>query len=42
VKLASRDGAFVSVTELDANQRKALSSLGVRPPKRLQNLTLSA
>jgi transposase len=41
VKLSSKDGAFQSTTELDANQRKALSRLGIRPPKRLQEATLS-
>ena len=42
VKLLSKDGAFLSVTELDAKHRQALSSLKIRPPKRLQEVSLTS
>lgn len=40
VDLRSKDGLVQTVTELDARQRKALSSLEIRPPKRLQSASL--
>jgi transposase len=42
VKLSSKDGAYLTTTELGPNQRKALSRLDIRPPKRLQEATLTA
>jgi len=41
VDLRSKDGRFRMASAVTPEQRKALSSLGIRPPKRLQETTLT-